>query len=177
MTLAQEASPSLPVGQGRRPPAGWFRYSVYVMHKCRGWERYTCNLNLNCTSHRNFNVFAGLLQIFALYSLISYNTISLFILNYMSNSQINFSLGNHDFRHMIRIHLLNTAGECKGSRRKHSFRIPVSYLSQGLKSSSFLEIYPFWLAGAEARACMSCRQWQQPMECISLSVNKLSVIC
>jgi len=24
MTLAQEASPSLPVGQGRSPPAGWF---------------------------------------------------------------------------------------------------------------------------------------------------------
>lgn len=95
----------------------------------------------------------------------------------MSDSQINFSLGNHDFMHMIRIHLLKTTEECKGSRRKYSFIVPVSYLSQGLKSSSFLEMYLFWLAGAEVRACMSCRQWQQPMECISLSVNKLPVLC
>lgn len=72
-----------------------------------------CNLNLNHTSHRNSNVFVGLLEIFSPYSLIFHSTIIFFTLNYniCLVLELNFSLGNRDFMHMIRLHLLNTIGE------------------------------------------------------------------
>lgn len=38
-------------------------------------------------------------------------------------------------------------------KAKENISSDYYYLSQRLKNSSFLEMYPLWLAGAEARAC------------------------
>lgn len=50
------------------------------MHKCGVCEKYMCNLNLNCTSHRNL-CFCKFAWVFSPYSLTSDDTISFFNYN------------------------------------------------------------------------------------------------